>query len=93
MFIFVNVLDIFMTYILIRAGAIESNPIAHYFLKNYNFDGMIFFKLSIVSAVCIIAQIIACKSIKKAKNLLTAGSGIVGAVVLYSLWLYTAKFM
>jgi len=92
MFILINTLDIFMTYLLLTMGAIEANPIANFFLEKFNFDGMIFFKLVIVAGVCVIAQIVADKSIRKARNLLNLGSILVGAVVIYSVLLYVNKF-
>ncbi len=93
LFILINTLDIFMTYILMQFGANEANPIANYFFQKYNIKGMIFFKLMIVAAVCVIAQIVATKSIGKGKNLLTLGSILVGAVVIYSVLLFVNKFM
>jgi len=92
-FILINSLDIFMTYVLIRLGAIEANPIANFFLQRYRFNGLIFFKLVIVACVCVIAQIIAAKSVRKGRNLLNFGSLLVGAVVAYSCWLLVDKFL
>ena len=92
-FILINSLDIFMTYVLISLGAIEANPIANYFLKEYKFNGLIFFKLVIVAGVCVVAQIIAAKSIRKGRDLLNFGSLLVGAVVAYSCWLLVDKFL
>lgn len=92
-FIFVNVLDIFMTYILLRFGAIEANPIANFFLHRFGFDGMIWFKLAVTTCVCVIAQIIATQSIAKAKGLLALGTLIVGAVVAYSVYLFATKIL
>lgn len=93
MFIFINTLDIFMTYVLISLGAIEANPIANYFFAKFNFNGLIFFKLVIVAGVCVIAQIIAASSIRKGKDLLNFGSLLVGSVVAYSCWLLVDKFL
>ncbi len=93
MFILINTLDIFMTYVLISLGAIEANPIANYFFRQYNFNGLIFFKLVIVAAVCVIAQIVASTSIRKGKSLLNFGSLLVGSVVAYSCWLLVVKFL
>ncbi len=90
-FILINCLDIFMTYTLLRRGAIEANPIANYFYQNWNFNGMIFFKLVTVAAVCVIAQVVAWKKPRTARFLLIFGSLIVGAVVIYSLWLGLTK--
>lgn len=93
LFILVNVLDIFMTYSLLRFGAIEANPIANYFLHRFGFNGMIFFKLAITAGVCVIAQIIATQSIAKAQTLLRLGTLLVGAVVMYSIYLFGAKIL
>lgn len=92
-FILINTLDIFMTYVLISLGAIEANPIANYFLEKYKFNGLIFFKLVIVAGVCVIAQIIAAKSVRKGRDLLNFGSFLVGGVVAYSCWLLVDKFL
>jgi len=90
-FILINCFDIFMTYLLLRRGAIEANPIANTFYQIWNFNGMIFFKLVIVAAVCVIAQIVAWKKLRTAKFLLMFGSILVGAVVVYSIWLFLIK--
>lgn len=90
-FILVNVLDIYMTYWLLTRGAIEANPIADFFYRRFAFNGMIAFKLAIVAAVCVIAQIVATQSLGKARGLLWAGTAIIGAVVLYSAWLGWSK--
>ncbi len=84
MFILVNVLDIFLTHQLLSRGGLEVNPIANFFFKNWDIRGMIAFKLAIVLAVCLIAQIVALYKPKTARLLLNTGSILVGAVVLYS---------
>jgi hypothetical protein len=93
-FILLNCLDVFMTYILLtKPGAFESNPVANYFLHNFGFNGMVIFKLVIVAVVCVIAQIAALKKIRLGQFLLIAGSLLVGYVVVYSVRLYIANFM
>jgi hypothetical protein len=92
-FILVNVLDVFMTYTLLRFGAVEANPLANYFLARFGFNGMIAFKLVITAGVCVIAQIIAIQSIEKAKNLLALGTVLVALVVAYSVYLFAAKVL
>ena len=92
-FILVNVLDIFMTYSLLWFGAIEANPVARFFLHRFGFNGMIAFKLVVTAAVCVIAQIIALQSISKARAVLKLGTMLVGAVVVYSLFLFVTKVM
>jgi hypothetical protein len=83
-FILVSVLDIFMTYMLLRVGAVEANPFARFFLIRWGFDGMIFFKMVTVAAVTIIAQIVAQFQMSTARKLLVYSTAIVGAVVIYS---------
>jgi hypothetical protein len=91
-FILANCLDVFMTYVLIRAGAIESNPIANYFLERWGFAVMIYFKMFVVAFVCVIGQIVAWKNLARARQLMGLGILIVGAVVVYSAVLYARHF-
>jgi len=91
-FILANVLDIFMTYILLINGAIEANPLANFILQRWGFHAMIVFKLVIVVVVCIIAQLIATRNVKTARFLLVTGSVLVGLVVAYSMNLYWLNF-
>lgn len=92
-FILANCLDVFMTYVLIRSGAIESNPVANYFLARWGFAAMIYFKMFIVAFVCVIAQIIAWHSLFRARWLMRLGILIVGLVVAYSAVLFARHFM
>ncbi|MBM80632.1 MAG: hypothetical protein CMJ78_08575 [Planctomycetaceae bacterium] len=92
LYVFVCVLDIFMTYVLLymlrgQGGAIatESNPVARYFYVNWGFNGIIYFKMGMVAFVCVLAQIIAQYRMTTAKLLLNAGKLIVGGVVIYSI--------
>ena len=48
-------------------GAVETNPIADFFIDKFDFNGAIGFKLLVVTVVCIIAQIVAIKKVKTAK--------------------------
>lgn len=93
-FILLNCLDVFMTYILLtKPRAFESNPVANYFLHNFGFNGMVVFKLVIVALVCVIAQVAALKKVRLGQFLLIAGSVLVGYVVVYSARLYVTHFM
>ncbi len=92
-FIFANCLDVFVTYILIRSGAIESNPVANYFLQNYGFAVMIYYKMGVVAFVCVVTQLVAWKNLDKARWLMRIGILIVGAVVVYSSALFVKHFM
>ncbi|TWT58457.1 hypothetical protein KOR42_18320 [Thalassoglobus neptunius] len=90
MFILVNVLDFLMTYLLLSTGKFrESNPIAEFFLHRWGpVQGMLYFKLSLVVVVCVIAQIIALKKPATARWLLNFGTVIVVGVVVYSLTIF-----
>ncbi|MEC8555316.1 MAG: DUF5658 family protein [Planctomycetota bacterium] len=83
-FILANVLDFYMTYLLLQNGGIEANPVANYFYDLGGFQGMLYFKLASVSFICILAQVIARKNMRYAQFVLIAGVAIVGLVVLYS---------
>lgn len=89
-FILMNVLDFFMTYLLLKRGGFrESNPIANWFAEGWGpVTGLLSYKLAMVAFVCVIAQIIAVKQVRTAQRLLWVGTAIVGGVVLYSTWLY-----
>lgn len=94
-FILVSVLDIVMTYLVIRYSHEgrteikigEGNPIPALFLSRWGIPGMIVFKMIIVAFVTLLAQVIARFSIHKARFMLNFGTVIVSVVVLYSLWL------
>ena len=83
-FILVGVLDIFLTYMLLRFGAVEANPIANFFLARWGFNGMIAFKMVSIALVSVIAQVIAQFQMTTARKLLIYGTVVVGIVVLYS---------
>jgi hypothetical protein len=83
-FILINVLDIICTNALLRSHAMEANPLANYFLKHWGFPGMIAFKLALVAGVCLVTQVIAVQNLRRAKQVLNIGCGIVGLVVGYS---------
>ena len=74
-----------MTYRLLGLGAVEANPLANYFIEKWDFNGAIFFKLTIVALVCVIAQLLALQRPRTARSVLIAGSIIVGLVVIYSI--------
>jgi hypothetical protein len=87
-FILVNVLDIFLTYLLLAQGShFEANPIARYFLDRWGPKGVIGFKLALVALVCVIAQVVARTHLRTARRLLYGVTALVAAVVVYSLGL------
>tara|TARA_R110002111_G_scaffold256979_1_gene324526 strand:- start:32738 stop:33115 length:378 start_codon:yes stop_codon:yes gene_type:complete len=88
-FILVNALDVFMTYLLLVTGHfVESNQIANYFLTGWGIKGMVYFKFGLVAVVTSIAQIVARKKFSTGRNLLNFGSFIVAGVVIYSVALF-----
>jgi hypothetical protein len=97
-FILVNVLDYFMTYVLLYYSSMEgsplrhrlgeSNPVAVYFINHWGpIKGMLGFKLGLVVLICIVTQAIAYKNEQTAARVLNLGSLLTGCVVFYSLWL------
>lgn len=92
LFILVGVLDIFMTYVLLRLGAVEANPFARFFLVRWGFNGLIAFKMTSIALVTVLAQVVAQFKMSTAKKLLGYGTLIVGIVVAYSVSLI-AKFI
>ena len=83
-FILIGTFDIFMTYMLLRNGAIEANPIANFFFLRWGFKGMVAFKMATIALVTVLAQVIAQFKMRTAKNLLIGGSILIGLVVIYS---------
>lgn len=92
-FILVNVLDLFMTYLVLAVQGIEANPIAAFFLDRWGFPGMIAYKMVIVAVVCTISQVVAQRNMRYARGLLWLGIIVVGLVVLYSVRLLAGQFV
>ncbi|WP_298867500.1 DUF5658 family protein [uncultured Gimesia sp.] len=98
-FILVNALDVFMTYLLLRTNQqpggsnyiVESNQIANYFIAGWGIKGMVYFKFGLVAVVTVIAQIVFTKRPTTARLLLNLGSLVVAAVVIYSFMLYVRE--
>lgn len=89
LFVFVNALDVFMTYwLLMQEGFTESNPIALYFIHHWGIKGMIYFKFSVIAFVCVLAHIIGIYKPETASRMLNVGTLIVAGVVVYSFTLY-----
>ena len=95
-FVLVNMLDYFMTYIVIylsrmqnsplRLKVYESNTIAAYFINRWGLlKGMLGFKLGLVVIVCLITQAIAHRNEVTAQRVLNLGTVLTGCVVIYSL--------
>lgn len=90
-FILANVLDIFLTLMLLFNGAIEANPIADAVLQRWGFEGMVAFKLVIVASISVLAQIVALQKPHLARFVLWFGTAVTGAVVAYSMLLFTSQ--
>lgn len=88
-FILVNALDVFMTYMLLVTGGFrESNQLANYFIARWGIKGMVYFKFALVAVVTVIAQIVARKKMSTGRTLLNFGTLIVAGVVIYSFILF-----
>ncbi|MCH8831068.1 MAG: hypothetical protein IID45_15970 [Planctomycetes bacterium] len=84
-FILVSVLDIFLTYLLLRRGGFrEANPLAFFFIAGWGIKGMIFFKMAMVTFITVLAQLIAVKNQRAARSVLYFGIAAVGFVLVYS---------
>ena len=88
-FILVNALDVFMTYLLLQYGGFrESNGIANWFIAGWGIKGMVAYKFVMVAFVAVITQIIATRNVRVARIVLIVCSLIVTAVVIYSAVLF-----
>ena len=93
LFILASALDVFMTYRLLWLSQqqdggtvfVESNRIADYFFRDWGFKGMVYFKFTMVTIVCVITQVIARKNLRTARRLLNFATVLVSCVVVYSL--------
>lgn len=92
-FILVNVIDIFVTYVILRFGGQEVNPIANFFIRHWNVPGMIAFKMTVVAFVTILVQIIARRNALLASRVLNLGTVVVTLVILYSMNLVLRKIL
>jgi DnaJ domain/Domain of unknown function (DUF5658) len=86
-FILANFMDLIMTSILLRYSLVESNPFANYFYERFGIAALLVFKFASVLVVCLAAQLIARRSLLKARIILIAGTVLVSAVVIYSMFL------
>lgn len=85
LFILISGADVFMTYILLRQGEFrEMNPIANFALKHWNITGMVYLKFTAVAVICVIAQVIALRHVKKAQSFLICAITLNTLVVFYS---------
>ena len=97
-FVLANLLDYFMTYIILYYNAMpgsplrqrlgEGNPIAAYFINHWGpIKGMLGFKLSLVMFVIVLTQSIAYRNEVTGSRVLNLGTILTATVVLYSLML------
>ena len=85
LFILVSVLDVLMTWYLLSGGThIEANPVAAYFIQRWGGSGIVLFKFTLVTFVCIVSQVVARKNISTGRKILQFGTAVVACVVIYS---------
>jgi Domain of unknown function (DUF5658) len=98
-FVLACVLDVAVTFLSLRYSAVgqtrstlvESNPVARWFLNHWGFAGMAAFKGAMTMLVVVIAEVVGRTRPLVARLLLTGGTMVVAAVVVYSarlLWLH-----
>lgn len=95
LFIFVSVLDVFMTFLLLWSSANEhlrvrfweSNPVARYFLDGWGIKGLVYYKLGLVTLVVVATQVIARNKPNTARWLLILATVVAAVVVIYSVTL------
>ena len=92
-FILVNVLDLFVTHILLSIGGSEANPIARFFLDRWGFIGMIAFTMAIIAFFCVVTLLIAQYNHQKAKRLMRFGTIVVVCVVFYGVTLIFSQLL
>ena len=91
-YVLVNVLDVVLTYLLLRQSVdanaripfYESNPLARWMINHYGIKGMVYYKFALVAFVVVLAQVIATRKPLVARGVLWFGTAVVGAVVVYS---------
>lgn len=54
--VFVATLDVFFTYIVLRVGGYEANPIAAHVISYWGVAGMVTFKLCLITLAIVIAE-------------------------------------
>lgn len=88
-FVLVSVLDVVLTYLLLRLPHYrEANPIAAFFINHWGIRGMVYFKFFMVGFVTLITQVIARSREDTARRVLQFATVVVAGVVIYSLSLY-----
>ena len=56
--VFVSTLDVLLTYVVLRFGGAEANPVALAILQRFGLPGMVAFKMAIVCLAVAIAEVI-----------------------------------
>ena len=90
-FLLAAFLDILLTYLLLASGRFrESNAVADWFIAGWGVKGMVWFKMTLAAVVCVLAQVVATRKPRAGRFILLLGTGVTGAVVLYSVTLAVA---
>jgi len=75
-----------------RVGQIvEANPLARYCLECWGFEGLLAFKLALVTLVAVVCQLIARQRPEVARRLLHFATSVALIIVLYSVRLMVAQ--
>jgi hypothetical protein len=82
--------DLCLTWLLLTAGGgevYESNPLADIVLAKYGWAGLVVFKLTDTLTIMWVVLVLHILRPRISRRVLSVASGIVGSVILYSLYL------
>ena len=88
LFLLVNLADFVITAWLLQTGRFrEANGLAVWVLRHWGWQGLLVYKFGLVTAICLLAQVIARHRLETARRLLS------GATLLFALVLTTALLL
>jgi len=92
-FIFVSSLDIMLTWVILRKGGVEVNPVAEQVINSWGLPGAIGFKFALMLFVIIACEIVGRTRDALARKLITRGILISSFPVVWSLTLLLVNWL
>ena len=92
-FIFVSSLDIMLTWVILRKGGVEVNPLANEVISSWGLPGAIGFKFALMLFVIISCEIVGRKHDALARKLILVGILISSFPVVWSLTLLLVNWL
>ena len=92
-FIFVSSLDIMLTWVILRKGGVEVNPLANEVISSWGLPGAIGFKFALMLFVIISCEIVGRKHDAMARKLILVGILISSFPVVWSLTLLLVNWL